>query len=295
MPRTWHTCTYLPDRSLLISFGGEKYNPKTKKTQTTDQVMVLDTEIMLWYPPSVSGQIPSGRSGHSASLLPGSNELVVFGGVKNSKWQNSLAVLDTMRWKWTAPKIVGDAPRPRSYHSATAVPSSNNRGCILVIFGGNNESRSFNTVHVLDTSEESSTWSWSHPSVSGTPPSPRTGHCATLLEDNKTILIVGGWDPLDDDETHGGDENMICDDTFLLDTETWSWKPGPNSEFVDNCGSTDFGRKRTGARSLLMPSNDSMSRVLVFGGRLPNEQFANDFQNLTVSQEMIDAKPKCIL
>ncbi len=245
--------------------------------------------------------------------------------MKNAKWQNSVAVLDTMRWKWTAPKIVGDAPRPRSYHSATAVPSPDNKGCMLVIFGGNNESNSFNTVHVLDTSEDDA-WTWSHPSISkfmatmymlflvslcsslleycyfesstsfsnkdGTPPSPRTGHCATLLEDNKTILIYGGWDPLDEDESDGGDEKMICGDSFLLDTSTWTFKPGPHSEFVDHCGSSDCGRKRTGAQALLVPSNDSMSRVLVFGGRLPNEEFANDFQNVTVSQKMIDAKPK---
>jgi len=101
VPRTWHTSTFLPDRQLLISFGGESFNPKTKKTTTTDQVMVLDTEIMLWYPPSVSGEVPVGRSGHSASLVPNTNELVVFGGVRNSKWMKTVAVLDTARWKWS--------------------------------------------------------------------------------------------------------------------------------------------------------------------------------------------------
>ena len=64
----------------------------------------------------MSGQIPSGRSGHSSCVLPNSNELVVFGGVKNGKWLNSVAVLDTNRWRWSTLKAVGDAPRPRSYH-----------------------------------------------------------------------------------------------------------------------------------------------------------------------------------
>lgn len=45
--RQWHTATYLPERQLLISFGGETINPKTKRMATTDQVMVLDTEIMV--------------------------------------------------------------------------------------------------------------------------------------------------------------------------------------------------------------------------------------------------------
>jgi len=285
MPRCWHTSTLVPDRSLVISFGGESYNPKTKKTTTTDQVMVLDTEIMLWYPPSVSGQIPSGRSGHSASYMPKTNKLVVFGGVKNNKWQNSLAVLDTIRWKWTAPKVSGDTPRARSYHSSTAVPLADKDGCLLVIFGGNNDIESFNTVHVLDTTDQEGKWSWSHPNVTGTPPCPRTGHCATLLEDNKTILVYGGWDPCDDDE-NVSDENMIFGDSFLLNTETWHWKPGPKPTFMKYCGVENGGRKRTGASSVLAPGND-LSQALVFGGRGLDEKFANDFQSMTVPSRMI--------
>ena len=59
--RTWHSANFLPERQLLLCFGGEKLDVKNDKLVTTDEVMVLDTEIMLWYPPSVSGQKPSGR------------------------------------------------------------------------------------------------------------------------------------------------------------------------------------------------------------------------------------------
>lgn len=45
--RQWHSATYLPARNLLISFGGETIHPKTKRISTTDEVMVLDTEIMV--------------------------------------------------------------------------------------------------------------------------------------------------------------------------------------------------------------------------------------------------------
>ena len=55
--RTWHTANFLPDRQLLLCFGGEVLSEKTGKLTTTDQVMVLDCEIMLWYPPTVSGQV----------------------------------------------------------------------------------------------------------------------------------------------------------------------------------------------------------------------------------------------
>ena len=281
VPRTWHSATFLPERQLLISFGGDQWDEKSKKVVTTDEVMVLDTDIMLWYPPSVSGQIPSGRSGHTASLLPNTNELVVFGGVKNNKWQNSVAVLDTSRWKWTNPKIAGSAPRPRSYHSATAVGGSSGRSR-LVIFGGNDESESFNTVHVLDASN--SKLSWFHPVVSGTPPSARSGHTATLLEDNKTILIYGGWDLNADDDAIKDDADMIFSDSYLLDTEQWSWSAGPKVKYDGSSGVKNGGPKRVGHSAVLAPSEDGCE-VLVFGGRVPNDEFTADFQRLTVPQK----------
>ena len=293
VPRTWHSATFLPDRQLLISFGGESYNPKTKRTTTTDQVMVLDTEIMLWYPPSVSGAVPTGRSGHTASLLPNTKELVVFGGVKNNKWQNSIAVLDTARWKWSVPKVSGHAPRARSYHTATPVTRQGKGGSLLVIFGGNNNTQAFDSVHVLDASDvEHKGWSWSHPTVSGTAPSPRTGHCATLLEDGKTIMIYGGWDPNDDDDDEDdgkgdSDEDMIYGDSFLLDTESWSWSSGPKPKFVGGqAGVQNGGKKRTGHKSVLAPGEDG-TQVLVFGGRIPQDNFACDFQKLVVPKKMV--------
>ena len=117
-------------------------------------------------------------------LISNTNQLVVFGGVRGNKWLNILAVLDTLRRRWGQPITTGDAPRPRSYHSSTVVQSSG----LVVIFGGNTSAQCFNTVHVLDTSDPDQ-FTWSHPKVSGRAPSPRTGHCAVLLDDGKTILI----------------------------------------------------------------------------------------------------------
>lgn len=239
--------------------------------------MVLDTEIMLWYPPSVSGSVPTGRSGHTASLMH--NDLVVFGGVKNNKWQRSLAVLDTMLWKWSVPKILGDAPRARSYHSATPIPDSN----LLLIFGGNNETQCFNDVVVLDTSKEK--WTWFYPDVSGDKPCPRTGHSAVLLEDGKTVLIYGGWDPNDEDA--GSDEDMIFGDSFLLNTSTWTWKAGPKPKFAAKQeGVKNGGLKRVGTSSALVPGED-VTQMLMFGGRVPNDEFSNDFQTITVPHRMM--------
>lgn len=273
MPRQWHTSTFLPERQLLISFGGEAANPKTGKVKTTDKLMVLDTEIMLWYPPSVSGDIPSGRSGHTATFLPKTNELVVLGGVKGSKWLNTVSVLDVVRWKWSSPKIQGASPKPRSYHSATTV---NDR---IVVFGGNDANHSYNTVHVLE--KDQGEWKWTNPSVKGCPPSPRTGHSATLLRDGKTLCIYGGWDPNSDDDKAKNDSYMFCKDTFLLDTETWTWRKGPQPTIADlpwDAHGMDGGPMRVGHAAVTLDGEE----ILIFGGRVPGDRFAGDFQSLTV-------------
>jgi hypothetical protein len=188
--RQWHSATYVPQRKLLIACFGETMDPIKKKLVTSDTIRVLDTDIMLWYPPAVSGDVPSGRSGHTLTHLPGSSDLILFGGNRGNKWLNNVSVLDTARWIWSTPAVKGSAPKPRSYHSATAVKGQNGTYKV-VIFGGNNKASSFNSVHVLETKEDG--WKWTHPSVSGKEPVPRTGHSACLCEDGKTINIYGEY------------------------------------------------------------------------------------------------------
>lgn len=264
LARCWHSSTYIPSRQTLISFGGESINPKTGRAVTTDQIMVLDTDIMLWYPPVCSGVKPNARSGHSACLLPANNTLVIFGGVRKGKWLNTILALDTHRWKWSSPKIAGDAPRPRSYHSST--PTAHNK---IVIFGGNDGKQCFNSVHVLDANGEE--WNWYFPQMKGTPPSPRTGHCATLLEDGKSILIHGGWDPNDEEE-----EETIFEDSFILDTMEWVWSEGPDRKYGG--GGPEKGQKRVGHSGALVDIvGGGGKEVLAFGGRTLDDEFGNDF------------------
>jgi hypothetical protein len=60
VPRAWHSTTYLKRKNLLVCFGGERVVHGSP--QVLDDIMVLDTEIFLWYPPLVSGTPPSARS-----------------------------------------------------------------------------------------------------------------------------------------------------------------------------------------------------------------------------------------
>lgn len=248
-PRTWHSSTFMPERHLLISLFGESINPKTKKVKTENTVMVLDTEIMLWYPPSVTGEVTS-RSGHTATLL--GTDLVVFGGVKGRKFLNSISVLDTTAWSWEGTvKATGVAPQPRSYHSAVAISDTK-----LVVFGGNNADKSFNTIHVLEKNGKK--FHWSHPNASGTLPSPRTGHSMVLR--NGMIVVFGGWDPSTDDS-----EDCIFNDAFILDTKSWTWKRSISSKGL------------VGHRMETLEDS-----IVVFGGRQAGDVFSGEFFNLNV-------------
>jgi len=227
---------------------------------------------MFWYPPTVSGAIPTGRSGNSASYLENIQSLIVFVGIKRSKKQlNSILVLDTNKWIWALPKIHGDLPPARSYHSATPIIRFNKKGSILVIFGGNNDCQSFNGVHALDATFvlDGKGLMWSHSNVVGTPPCARSGHSATLLNNLKEILICRGWDPClysDNDNSNTTINNdSIYDYSFLLDTESWTWFIGPKSIIGYNgiCAMNQFysGEKRTRYKAILVSNNGKKPEI----------------------------------
>lgn len=137
--------------------------------------------------------------------------------------------------------------------------------------------------------------SWFHPTVSGTPSRHRTGHVATLLENGKTILVYGGWDSnvdlnidlnADLNAKDYNDEELIFSDSFLLDTATRAWRPGRKPKFVPHQhGTINGGLQRVGSTATLVPGVDT-SQTLIFGGRIPSDRFANDFESTSVAQKM---------
>lgn len=181
----------------------------------------------------------------------------------------------------------------------------------MIVFGGNGDEQSFDSVHILEVAtldeiasamEAEGTaknnkkkkskkgknpaaevppqykhhkFTWSSPLTTGPKPAPRTGHSAVLLEDKKTICIHGGWDPTADDDDDQGDDNeetKTFGDTFFLDTETWTWSKG-------TCL-----KSRTGHKAILHLDN----KVHVFGGRGATGQFLGDLTELSTQESKSD-------
>lgn len=102
---------------------------------------------------------------------------------------------------WYAPEATGAQPCPRAAHSATVV------GTRVYVFGGNDGTRLFNDLHILEVE----TMGWSKPKVRGMPPSPRAGHGAALVGDHELYIFGGG--------TAQGPSNSL----HILDLETLTW------------------------------------------------------------------------
>ncbi len=100
------------------------------------------------------------------------------------------------------------------------------------------------------------------------------------MEDGKTICVYGGWDP--NEENDSGEEN-IFKSSFLLDTESWTWSKGlkalpAGSGTEEGPVIPDCGSKRCGHTATVHPET---GEVLLFGGRIPGEVLAGDFQRLS--------------
>lgn len=267
IPRAWHDAVFLASKHLLLVFGGERFLGDGQIDVLAD-IMVLDTECFLWYPPAVSGTPPAARSGHTCTVV--GDDVVVFGGSRGRNRQSTVHVLDSDTWHWKAVKVDGKPPSARTYHSAVAV------GDRVVVFGGNDAKKSFHSVHVLQK-KSSDTWAWFHPCVVGTPPQARTGHSATLVDDS-SLLFFGGWDPQSEDPA----ATKVFDDAFLLNTDTWEWEP---VELTNSDSATLPGR--VGHRAVV----DASDRVLFFGGQDAADKRLNVVHSVTVRPRKQQAEP----
>jgi hypothetical protein len=190
--RAFHTATLLPSGRVLVA-GGFDGDPNFGYLSSAE---VYDPASNSW---SSAANMSSGRSNHTATLLP-DGQVLVTGGSSRGLLLTSAEFYDegSNTWSPAAPMIFA-----RSAHTATLLPSGK-----MLVAGGD----AFNpsTSEVYDPL--ANTWTGA-----GVLSAMRQFHTATLLPDG-TVLVTGG---------EGGVPFGPQRTTDLYDPASNSWRPGP--------------------------------------------------------------------
>lgn len=170
--------------------------------------LTLNADKWMWSKPLVHSSResrPPPRAEHTACRT-GTNEVTIFGGWGNETALNDMWTFNVVDMEWKNVTTSGIQPRPRYRHTMEVIGNK-----VFVLGGVDNgedlaEACSSNVAfHVLDLS----TLQWTHPSIRGVNPFPRSGHSSAVIG-AKSIAIFGGK----------FNHATFYNDLLLLDTET---------------------------------------------------------------------------
>jgi hypothetical protein len=129
---------------------------------------------------SATGSMDTGRSFHTATLLPNGKVLVAGGRYSLYYHLNSSELYDPAAKTWSS---TGSMATPRAFHTATLLPNSQ----VLVAGGVDVASNWLSSAELYDP--VNGTWS-----ATGSMATGREFHTATLLG-NSLVLVAGGYSP----------------------------------------------------------------------------------------------------
>ncbi|CAG8758989.1 8407_t:CDS:2, partial [Funneliformis caledonium] len=113
-PRVVYGATLLSNQ-LILYLGGSN----SKALASLKEVYIYDTINDSWSIKTSSGTIPSNRDAFSAVLGLDGQHVIIFGDIDKS--QDSLYVLDLIKYEWYIPKIFGKIPSSRHWHEANVI------------------------------------------------------------------------------------------------------------------------------------------------------------------------------
>lgn len=297
----WGHDMCLIDKRKAILIGGQG----SKQQMAKDSVWTLNLSqgCPSWQEENCTGGGADRRIGHTVTYDPEKKVLYVYGGSKTKRWFSDVNILDLQTNTWSAVKAVGNAPT-RAYHSCNLFYGE------LLVFGGvfpnpdPEPDGCSNELYIFNTGSNN----WYKPITRGTPPKPKSGHSASLLEDR--LVIFGGWDfpqcfndvsvidlammefsspvlsgtfpsprswhasavlPRQRIFIHGGyDGNQILTDSFVLELGTSTWITVKTSESLTG---------RAGHVALFLPADSEekeKEEIVVFGGGDNDGGYFND-------------------
>jgi hypothetical protein len=170
--RASHTSTLLPNGMVLVAGGfagsGTEYKPYRS-------VELYDPTTGSFQP---AGNMATGRSGHTATLLKNGKVLLVGGWTGQSDAPRSAELYDsaTATFSPTGNTVIG-----RAGCTATLLAD----GRVLLAGGVDNTESALATAELYDPARGTFT-------LTGNLTAPRGGHTATLLKNGKVLIIGGG-------------------------------------------------------------------------------------------------------
>ena len=204
---------------------------------------------------------PSPRSGHSATVVNGGEDVVVFGGLHTSNFIGETVVLSLSegRW-WRPPSAAVGGPGPRAFHCAVAVDKQ------LFVICGRTGRQQHGDTWVLDTT----TWEWRPmgrmPGAVGSDTiAPRDFGTAQRVGGTDKIVLFGGYDG-----------KKWLSDAHVLDTANGVWRL------------LNFPLPSPSPRSGHAMSTAQNGRHLLFGGQGPNGTLCHDLWALRGVDETLD-------
>lgn len=174
-----------------------------------------------WVKPRVTGQAPSPRCGHGATLLMPDLIMITGGSVGVSPILTMevyfLHVEGCADFRWSTPSCTSSIPRGRSSHDVYRLSQSQ-----VIIHGGHQirQSNGLLDVHKLHVTttvdalgDTQCSIEWSKPRLSGSLPRSRRGHSTDIIGPN--LLVFGGQI-----ESTG----QLMNDVHVLDVARLRWK-----------------------------------------------------------------------
>lgn len=198
----------------------------------SDELWVLDLELLAWSHASIRGVSP-GRLSHSAAAAVG-NKCYFFGGLTPEGPTDKMFMLDPASFMWEPMEVESGSPQPTPRYGHTLLAYQEK----LVMFGGKDNFKTHHTLAIFDTKTEE----WSYPQTRGDICGHRCDHMALMWGRNMVITL--GWD---------GEHTSNVISMLDLTTMVWdSWdgnlpRRGPAAALIEGklfvVGGEDMGDK----------------------------------------------------
>ena len=202
--REENTLTNLGGKHLVLYGGIGRGGGDAGTNGASRELGVINLDTFAWEKAIPNKQLTHGgwRSGHTSTAVA-KNKMVTFGGRHGNTLTNEVHIFNTDSAKWITPAVKG-ACSHRECHSSCAL-----REKVYVMGGISEEGDLTSDLWLLDFD----TMQWSMVSTYGqAAPCPRRGHAMCGSEEDRKIIVCGGFD---------GDTHLM--DVCVLETDRLTW------------------------------------------------------------------------